>query len=51
MMCDRDAAGTVEKQFLDDLQFAKEIELAEFRKRGPWQRVKETVCYAFWRVL
>jgi cardiolipin synthase A/B len=51
MMCDRGAASTVEKQFLDDLGFAKEIELEEFRKRGAWQRVKEKVCYAFWRVL
>jgi cardiolipin synthase A/B len=51
MMCDRDAAMTVERQFLDDLEFAQEIELAAFRKRGPWQRVKENVCYAFWRVL
>ena len=51
MMCDRDAAATVERQFLDDLGFAREIELGEFRKRGRWQRVKEGVCYAFWRVL
>jgi cardiolipin synthase len=51
MMCDRDAATTLEKQFLDDLEFAKEIDLAEFRKRGWWQRMKESVCYAFWRVL
>jgi cardiolipin synthase len=51
MMCDRDAAATVEKHFLDDLGFSKEIKLEEFRKRGAWQRVKETVCYAFWRVL
>jgi cardiolipin synthase A/B len=51
MMCDREAAATVERQFLDDLGFAKEIELSEFRKRAPMQRLKEKVCYAFWRVL
>ena len=51
MMCDRAAAETLEQQFLADLEFSKEIELNEFRKRGPWQRVKEHVCYAFWRVL
>jgi cardiolipin synthase len=51
MMCDTGAAGTVERQFLDDLEFAEEIDLAEFRKRGAWERVKEHACYAFWRVL
>jgi cardiolipin synthase len=51
MMWDRDAATTVERQFLDDLEFASEIELAEFRKRGRVQRLKESLCYAFWRVL
>ena len=51
MMCDRGAAATVERQFLDDLEFAAEIHLAEFQKRSRWERVKETVCYAFWRVL
>ena len=51
MMCDRDAAGTLERQFLDDLGYAKEIHLAEFRERGVLDRVKENVCYAFWRVL
>lgn len=51
MMWDRDAATTVERQFLNDLEFASEIELAEFRKRGRVQRLKESLCYAFWRVL
>ena len=51
MMCDRGAASTVERQFLDDLGYAKEIRLEDFRTRGAWQRVKEIVCYAFWRVL
>jgi cardiolipin synthase A/B len=51
MMYDRDAATTVERQFLEDLEFASEIELAAFRKRGGVQRLKESVCYAFWRVL
>jgi cardiolipin synthase len=51
MMCDRAAAETLEQQFLADLEFSKEIDPRKFAKRGPWQRVKEHVCYAFWRVL
>ena len=51
MMCDRNAATTVERHFIDDLEFAEEIKLEEFRKRGAWQRMKENACYAFWRVL
>ena len=51
MMCDREAAGTLERQFLDDLEYAEEIHLDEFRKRGRWERIKENACYAFWRVL
>ena len=51
MMCDRAAAQTLEQQFLDDLEFSKEIDLADFQKRGAWERMKEHVCYAFWRVL
>jgi cardiolipin synthase len=51
LMLDRRVTGTVEQHFLDDLQYAKEIHLEEFRQRGGWDRVKENVCYAFWRVL
>ena len=52
LLCyDKTVAGTVEKHFLDDLQYCEEIKLEEFRRRGLWQRVKENVCYAFWRVL
>jgi cardiolipin synthase len=51
MACDKTVAGTVEKHFLDDLQFSREIKLEEFRKRGLWERVKENTYYAFWRIL
>jgi cardiolipin synthase len=51
MILDREAAGTLEQQFLDDLGFAKEIRLDEFRKRGRLQRIKESACYSVWRVL
>jgi cardiolipin synthase len=45
------AAGVVEGHFLEDLAHSKEIHLAEFEQRGRWERLKESVCYAFWRVL
>lgn len=51
LMLDRGVTATVEKHFLDDLEHAKEIHLEEFQQRGGWERVKENVCYAFWRVL
>ena len=48
---DERAASTVERHFLDDLAHSEEIHLAEFRERSNWERLKESVCYAFWRVL
>jgi len=51
MMLDEGVAGTLEQQFHDDLGFAKEIKLDEFRKRGRIDRIKETACYSVWRVL
>ena len=51
MMLDERMAGTLEQQFLDDLGYAKEIELAEFQKRGRLERIKESACYSVWRVL
>jgi cardiolipin synthase len=51
MVLDPQVAGAVERQFLDDLAFSKEIRLDEFRRRGPFERVKESACYAVWRVL
>jgi cardiolipin synthase len=51
LMLDERASRTLEQHFLDDLEHANEIRLEDFRTRGVWQRTKETVCYAFWRVL
>ena len=51
MICDRDSVTALDKQFLDDLTYAREIQLDEFSRRGAWDRVKESVCYAFWRIL
>jgi cardiolipin synthase len=51
LMLDEGAASTLEKQFLDDIQYADEIKLDEFSRRSFVQRAKEKACYAFWRVL
>ena len=51
LVLDRKVTGSVDKHFMDDIEYSKEITLEEFRKRGMWHRVKESVCYAFWRVL
>jgi len=51
MMLDERVAQTLEQQFHDDLGFAKEIKLEEFRKRGRIERIKESACYSVWRVL
>jgi cardiolipin synthase len=51
LMLDREAAAVLEGHFTDDLAHADEITLEEFRKRGFVGRVKEKICYAFWRIL
>jgi cardiolipin synthase len=51
MMLDSRAASTLEQQFIDDIEYAKEIRLEEFARRGPMDRIKESVCYSVWRVL
>jgi cardiolipin synthase len=51
LMLDQASAETVEKHFLDDLEYAAEIHLEEFCRRGTMERMKEHVCYAFWRLL
>jgi cardiolipin synthase A/B len=51
MVLDEHVTRTIERQFLDDLDFAKEIRLDEFRRRGRLERLKEWACYSVWRVL
>jgi hypothetical protein len=51
MMLDAGSAQTLEQQFMDDLGFANEIRLDDFSRRGAIDRIKESACYAFWRVL
>jgi phosphatidylserine/phosphatidylglycerophosphate/cardiolipin synthase-like enzyme len=51
MMHDAGAARALAQHFMDDIEHAEEITLESFRRRGVIDRVKERVCYAFWRVL
>jgi cardiolipin synthase len=51
LMLDPGAGRTLEQHFMDDIEHAEEITLESFRRRSVFDRVKERVCYAFWRVL
>lgn len=51
LMLGEEAARTVEGHFIEDLKFAREITLEEFRRRPLGPRIMESICYAFWRVL
>ena len=51
MMLDDEMARTLDKHFIDDLEFSDEIKLDTFRQRPFMDRVKEKIFYAFWRVL
>jgi cardiolipin synthase A/B len=48
---DEGVATRIEKLFSDDLKYSKEIDLAEFRKRGVRERLMEHACHLVWRVL
>lgn len=41
----------MDSTFFDDLRYAKEIKLDEFRKRSPWERLLELVSVTLSRVL
>ena len=51
MTLDTGIASTLETHFFEDLKFSNEIKLEDFRKRSITDRIKEKVCYAFWRIL
>ncbi len=51
LMLDDGLGATLEQQFLEDLKFADEIDLAVFRKRGIVDRVKEQATHLVRRVL
>ncbi len=41
----------MERLFIDDLEYSKEIVLAEFRKRPVNERLFERACHLVWPVL
>jgi cardiolipin synthase len=51
LVLDSALAGTLERLFHEDLRHSREIVLEEFRRRGLWDRVKERVAHAVWRIL
>jgi cardiolipin synthase len=51
VVLDKDAAEKMEKIFLEDLEYSKEIDPEEFAKRPVWQRIAETACHLVWRIL
>jgi phosphatidylserine/phosphatidylglycerophosphate/cardiolipin synthase-like enzyme len=51
MALDAGVARTVEQHFTEDLKFSKEITLEDFQRRSFTDRLKERVCYSFWRIL
>lgn len=51
MMLDARTAASLEEHFMTDLGHSREIQLESFRRRGSWERVKESACHLVWRVL
>ncbi len=51
IMLDATVAERMEELFLADLEYAEEIVLDEFRRRGAIERIKEHACHMVWRVL
>ncbi|MEO8194202.1 MAG: phospholipase D-like domain-containing protein [Gemmatimonadales bacterium] len=51
VVLDAAAGQRMEEMFTEDLRFAKEIQLAEFSKRGWKEKVAELACHLIWRVL
>jgi cardiolipin synthase len=51
MMLDAELGATLERHFADDIAHSDEIDLAVFRRRGVWERVKEHAAHVVWRLL
>jgi cardiolipin synthase len=51
MMLDAGVGATLERHFADDIDHSDEIDLAVFRQRGPWERLKEHAAHIVWRLL
>jgi cardiolipin synthase len=43
--------AAMEQAFVDDLRYSKEIRLEAFRRRGGWERLKETGAVLLSRIL
>jgi cardiolipin synthase len=51
VILDPQFGAAMDSTFLEDLRHSKEITLAEFRKRSPWERLLELAAVALSRVL
>ncbi|MHB0949699.1 MAG: phospholipase D-like domain-containing protein [Gemmatimonadaceae bacterium] len=51
VVLDPQFGAAMERAFLEDLRYAKEIRLEEFQRRGAWERVKETGAVMLSRIL
>ncbi len=51
VVLDDEVASRMERLFMDDLEYSKEIVLSEFRKRPMRERLFERACHLVWRVL
>ena len=51
VVLDKGAAAKMEEMYLKDLEFAEEMNLDEFAKRGWRDKVPEHACHLVWRIL
>lgn len=51
VVLDKGAAETMEKLFLEDLEYSEEIDPKEFAKRPITDRIAEKACHLIWRIL
>ncbi len=51
VVLDPQFGAAMERAFLEDLRYAKEIRLEEFQRRGAWERVKESGAVLLSRIL
>src|SRR6185436_18702731 len=51
VVLDKGAAENMERIFLEDLEYSKEIDPKEFATRPFYERIAETACHLVWRIL
>jgi cardiolipin synthase len=51
LMLDAGVGATLERHFMEDVAHSDEIDLATFRQRGAWTRLRERAAHMVWRVL